>query len=307
MRKPSLSRRDWLKSAGASGLVLASGLSRPHHARADEEANVIDIGSRRELFMNHKHLLGTAVALITLLAAAPFVLADKPNVVFILSDNQDYHEMSCHGHADIRTPHIDRFAKQSIDVPADCDGISLKPLLTGNADTFPKDRTMIIQCPRGRTAVKGKGVSIKTERWRLVDNRFLYDAQADPHQKNNIADKHPNVVAELVAEYEKYWASMPAPADSLGRCTPGDTQLCKAGGEPALKRSWRVNEICILWGWRLGSRGRPAGCSAQSPRNQYIRVGRVAASTCIASRRRAPESLRAFEIQTARTTRRCVG
>ena len=40
---------------------------------------------------------------------------DKPNVVFILSDNQSYYEMSCHGHADIKTPHIDKLAGQSVE------------------------------------------------------------------------------------------------------------------------------------------------------------------------------------------------
>ena len=39
--------------------------------------------------------------------------AEKPNVVFILSDNQSYYEMSCHGHAEIQTPHIDKLAGQS--------------------------------------------------------------------------------------------------------------------------------------------------------------------------------------------------
>ena len=41
--------------------------------------------------------------------------SDKPNVVFILSDNQSYYEMSCHGHADIKTPHIDKLAGKSVE------------------------------------------------------------------------------------------------------------------------------------------------------------------------------------------------
>jgi len=41
--------------------------------------------------------------------------SDKPNVVFILSDNQSYYEMGCHGHADIKTPHIDKLADQSVE------------------------------------------------------------------------------------------------------------------------------------------------------------------------------------------------
>jgi arylsulfatase len=41
--------------------------------------------------------------------------AERPNVVFVLSDNQSYYEMSCHGHAQIKTPHIDALAKQSVE------------------------------------------------------------------------------------------------------------------------------------------------------------------------------------------------
>lgn len=42
--------------------------------------------------------------------------AQKPmNVVFVLSDNQSYYEMSCHGHQDLKTPHLDRLAKQSVE------------------------------------------------------------------------------------------------------------------------------------------------------------------------------------------------
>jgi len=41
--------------------------------------------------------------------------SDKLNVVFILSDNQSYYEMSCHRHADIKTPNIDRLAGQSVE------------------------------------------------------------------------------------------------------------------------------------------------------------------------------------------------
>ncbi|HAD21612.1 MAG TPA: hypothetical protein DCF87_05815 [Opitutae bacterium] len=41
--------------------------------------------------------------------------AEKPNVVFILSDNQSFYEMSCHGHAAIKTPNIDRLADQSVE------------------------------------------------------------------------------------------------------------------------------------------------------------------------------------------------
>jgi len=63
--------------------------------------------------------LATCAALVSLvwMTAVAVCHADskKPNVVFILSDNQSYYEMSCHGHADIKTPHIDRLAGQSVE------------------------------------------------------------------------------------------------------------------------------------------------------------------------------------------------
>ena len=54
-------------------------------------------------------------SLIALLLLSPaLVHARKPNVVYILSDNQSYYELSCHGHEQIKTPHIDAFAKESV-------------------------------------------------------------------------------------------------------------------------------------------------------------------------------------------------
>ena len=56
-----------------------------------------------------------AISVLLLLSSWTAWAAQRPNVVFILSDNQSYYEMSCHGHADIKTPHIDRLADQSVE------------------------------------------------------------------------------------------------------------------------------------------------------------------------------------------------
>ena len=39
----------------------------------------------------------------------------RPNVLLILVDNQSYFELSCHGHAQLQTPHIDKLASESVD------------------------------------------------------------------------------------------------------------------------------------------------------------------------------------------------
>jgi hypothetical protein len=46
------SRHDWLISTGTFALLLASGVCRPDRACAGDEMDVIDIGSRRELFVD---------------------------------------------------------------------------------------------------------------------------------------------------------------------------------------------------------------------------------------------------------------
>jgi hypothetical protein len=55
--------------------------------------------------------------------------------------------------------------------------------------------------------VKDKEYQVITEKWRLVkrENDELYDIKADPGQRENIADQHPDVVKELYSRYEKWW------------------------------------------------------------------------------------------------------
>jgi len=108
--------------------------------------------------------------------------------------------------------------------PNKIDGLSLKPLLTGNLNAWPQDRTLIIQCPRSRTATKWKNASVKTDRWRLTNGDKLYDINADPRQKKDVAKDHPKVVTQLRARYEAYWADLPDQSTTLSRHLLGAEQ-----------------------------------------------------------------------------------
>ena len=65
--------------------------------------------------ISHTFLVATLV--MTTLTQLSFAKEKKGklNVVFMLSDTQSYYEMSCHGHAVVKTPNIDRMAEQGVD------------------------------------------------------------------------------------------------------------------------------------------------------------------------------------------------
>ena len=83
------------------------------------------------------------------------------------------------------------------------DGTSLVPLLTGKGQ-WP-ERTLFVHSQRIEHPQKWRKCAVMTERWWLINGRELYDIQADPGQKNDIAKEHPDVVKRLREAYEKWW------------------------------------------------------------------------------------------------------
>jgi hypothetical protein len=87
-------------------------------------------------------------------------------------------------HLDVLPTLIDLCGLKAPD-DAKFDGVSLKALLSGKKADWP-DRT-IVESLRG---------AVMTQRWRLVGEE-LYDMDADPHQKTDVASKHPKVAGRL--------------------------------------------------------------------------------------------------------------
>jgi hypothetical protein len=87
------------------------------------------------------------------------------------------------------------------------DGVSIVPLLKGDGANWP-DRTLITDSQRLENCVKWRKSAVMTDRWRLINGKELYDMTSDGGQKKNIADGNPEVVKELTAAYEKWWASV---------------------------------------------------------------------------------------------------
>ena len=51
---------------------------------------------------------------------------------------------------------------------------------------------------------------MRSARFRLVNNTELYDIQADPGEKNNVIDKHPDVVKAMRGAYDEWWTEVRA-------------------------------------------------------------------------------------------------
>lgn len=85
--------------------------------------------------------------------------------------------------------------------------------------------------PHFRTDAKAWEYScVLTERWRLIDGKELYDINADPSQRQDIAGEQPEVVANLRALYPPFWDAVslrmiPVSID-LGHPTENPTVLC---------------------------------------------------------------------------------
>lgn len=133
-------------------------------------------------------------------------------------------------------------------------GRSLLPLLE-NPEAGSKaweDRALFFNKGRwgtkGLTKKKAKyACAVRTQKWRLVQNKHLYDIANDLMQENDLAAKYPEVVKGLQDKYEAWWQSVQEPLEiNEGLETPlkGDYFLqilqakqLKENGEPPL---WEV-------------------------------------------------------------------
>lgn len=90
------------------------------------------------------------------------------------------------------------------------DGRSMLPLLEDPKADLP-DRYLFTH--QGRWAKgddpnesKFKNCAVRTERWRWVNNSELYDIENDPYETTNVAEEHPEVIADLRKAYDQWWA-----------------------------------------------------------------------------------------------------
>ena len=110
------------------------------------------------------------------------------------------------------------------------DGTSLLPLLTSTEP--PKDwpdRGIGLEVNREGLPRPWFRSAFMTQRWRLVEGGELYDIQADPAQKNDLAAKYPEIVEELKKRYMERWPQVMEDARQWARIpisSPNANPVC---------------------------------------------------------------------------------
>ena len=145
------------------------------------------------------------------------------------------------------------------------DGKSLVPLLERHIDgrdvAWP-DRELYVERNRFEQPPKWKFNVVMTDRWRLIEDRELYDIEADPGQKTNVIAEHPDVAKRLHDAYEARWPELVRRADEYTRVVVGSpaenpTTLFAHDWHPTSGKSspWNQDVVTrmVLWNgyWAL--------------------------------------------------------
>ena len=97
------------------------------------------------------------------------------------------------------------------------DGISLAQIFKGQ-QSVPDDRTLIINYsrmpwtsypyPDARSVMRREGAGVLWKRWRLLEDRELYNLENDPMQRNNVIAQHPEIAARLRGRLDAWWSEV---------------------------------------------------------------------------------------------------
>jgi arylsulfatase A-like enzyme len=169
-------------------------------------------------------------------------------------------------HIDV-TPTLLEIAAAKKPAAVKLDGVSLLPLLKGEAVSWP-DRTLFFQWHRGDVPELYRAFAARSQECKLVQPNGsgdgqapsapvfkLYDMARDPFEMHDIAAEKPEVVARLKREYEKWFKDVTsgrdytspsrivlgAPEANPVRLTRQDWRGPHAGWTPQSLGHWEVN------------------------------------------------------------------
>jgi arylsulfatase A-like enzyme len=99
--------------------------------------------------------------------------------------------------------------------PPAFDGASIAPALRGQATTL-SDRIHFLNIRQASDPPDKHTGAVLQGRWRLVHGTELYDVEADPEQRTDVAAAHPDIVRQLSDALDAWWDEV----------SPGFDQMC---------------------------------------------------------------------------------
>jgi arylsulfatase A-like enzyme len=144
---------------------------------------------------------------------------------------------------DRATAHIDIFATVleacGVSKPdgLKLDGRSILASAEGKITRLP-DRMLFTQWHRGDQPEPFRNCAVRTQQYKLVDGKELYDLAADPSERQDIAANHPHVVARLRRGYEEWLQDV----SSVRRYVPPRIYIGTPHENPVTltRQDWRV-------------------------------------------------------------------
>lgn len=119
------------------------------------------------------------------------------------------------------------------DIPsaAKFDGMSLASILRGKA-VVSEDRMLVINysrmpnfvnypTPFAQTLMYRNLAEVLWKRWRLLEDRELYNLETDPLQTTNVIDQHPEVLAKMRTRLNDWWEDVGPTANEVQRIIIG--------------------------------------------------------------------------------------
>lgn len=114
------------------------------------------------------------------------------------------------------------------------DGMSLAPILRGKV-IVPEDRMLVINysrmpnfvnypTPFAQTLMYRNLAEVLWKKWRLLEDRELYNLETDPLQTTNVIDQHPDVLAKMRARLNEWWDDVGPTANEVQRIIIGSEQ-----------------------------------------------------------------------------------
>ncbi|QXP65553.1 arylsulfatase [Polaribacter sp. AHE13PA] len=126
----------------------------------------------------------------------------------VLSEGKDINQLTAH--IDLYKTFTELAGAKLSETMQSLKGLSLIPLLENTATTW-EDRLMFTHCGRWKTGkveeAKYTKMAIRSQQWRFVNNKELYDVMNDPGERKNVASENPDVIENFKQPYDEWWSN----------------------------------------------------------------------------------------------------